>query len=145
MAKAHPARRKRVASLDIGIDRKPLRDRIRTLPWTPESESQVQRIVYRVCGRSPQALAFNRAALIVMKRFTDPTNGAGRKIASARENKETLERLLTSIKRTRALMTKASDSAALFLGFEEEWKQSKYRVERWGAFTFPTPLLRELV
>jgi hypothetical protein len=41
-------------------------------------------------------------------------------------------------------MTKASDSAALYNGFAEQWKQKEYRVNRWGAFSFPTPLLKEL-
>ena len=41
-------------------------------------------------------------------------------------------------------MTKASESGPLFDGFAEQWKQSEYRINRWGAFTFPTPLLKEL-
>lgn len=144
MARVPQARRGRVAKLDVPSGRKRPRDRIRTEPWTPERESQVQRIVYRSFGQSPQALAFYKAALIVMKRFTNPRHGAGRRIASAQENRETLERLRKSIKRTRMLMTKASESSALFSGFAEQWEQSEYRVMRWGAFSFPTPLLKEL-
>lgn len=144
MVKPTPARRRRVGTLQLEKGRTRQRDRIQTQPWTPERESQVQSIIFKACGQSPQALAFNKAALMVMKQFTSPENGAGRKPPSARDNKETLRGLQKSITRTRTLMTKTGDNATLVRQFAEEWKRKEYRVKRWGSFTFPTPLLREL-
>ena len=43
--------------------------------------------------------------------------------------------------RTLAGSEAQTEPAALFFAFAEQWQQREYCVKRWGAFSFPTPLL----